>query len=592
MVSPTINCRSRSIRPGWPILVLILLAAIGLSPSTARAQLIDITSGPLVDATGFGFGVAWADYNNDGNMDLLIANGAGGTKLFKNLGGFNNWLEVTSMDLAGVGADIGASWADYNNDGNMDLYLANANLANRLFRNDESDVFTSVSGGDAADAGPAQSVAWADYDLDGDVDAFVTYWNEADKLFRNDGGGIFVEATPPVLADTGKSSSASWADYDNDGDLDLAVGGRITAHLYRNDGGGNFFDVPSFEINKPGVNSMLWGDYDNDGDLDLYLVRSLSSNRLLRNDSVDTTTTFVDIFNSQIRYACNGHGGAWLDYNNDGFLDLFISNAGHDNADTEPNVLIRSNGFGSFTNVSGGDVIAETNSRGCAVADYDNNGYPDVFVANWNGPNQLLRNGLAGQGKGWLKVNLVGQVSSNWFGIGARVRIVAGGLVQIREIQAGSSLYSSDAPQALFGLGDNLVVDSLKVIWPSGIVSDSVSVGINQVVTIYESGTPTGIGDPTGPVAFRLYSNAPNPFRARTSIRYDLPEATFVDLRVVDASGRLVRTIESTAFKNAGPHEATWDGVADDGREAAKGVYFYTLKAKDLRQTRRMVLLR
>jgi hypothetical protein len=570
---------------------IILSTFLLLAPPAAEAQFVDVADSVLAD-TGTGFGVAWGDYDKDGDHDLFLTNGSGSNKLFRNHGVLGFADSTTSLVACPEGGDMGVVWIDYDDDSHLDLYRTNAVRANCLLRN-LGGVFTPVAAGDAADPGQAQSSAWADYDLDGDLDAFVTFWNQPNKLFRNDGGGVFVDATPPVLADTGKGTGAAWADFDRDGDSDLYAGIRLGGRLYRNEGGGSFTDVTTPALDKVGVTGVTWGDYDNDGDLDLYLCRDLVSNYLLRNDSTPDTVVFTFIYATALNNGGNGQGCSFLDYDNDMDMDLFVANAGVDNSTGDSNALIRNDRFDFFTDVSAGPVAAVTNSRGIALADYDGDGFVDVYVANWLEPNQLLQNTMASNGNHWLQVDLIGNGDSNFYGVGARVRVMAGGRQQVQEISAGSGLYSMNALTASFGLGTNTTAD-VRVWWPSGVVSDSTGITADQRITIYETGTPIGVGapDPGLPPVARLYANSPNPFRSVTAIRYDLVEPARVDLRILDPAGRLVKTLERSLHKPAGGYEVRWDGRDDGGRILAKGVYFYSLQARGLRQTRRLVLLR
>jgi hypothetical protein len=556
--------------------------------TTAHGQFVDVADSVLAD-TEAGFGVAWGDYDNDGDHDLFLANATGQNHLFRNQG-VSGFMDVTPAALMGSGGDVGVTWADCDDDGKLDLFLVNAVGGNRLMRN-TGPGFVPAADSPGGSPGPAQSAAWADYDNDGDLDVFVTYWDAADKLYRND-GGTFTDVTTAALGDSSRSTGLAWADFDRDGDQDLYVGGWFGSRLYRNEGGGTFANVTTISLNKVGVAGVDWGDYDNDGDLDLYLCRNLVSNNLLRNDTVGSTVAFTDIFATAIKNSDPGQGTVFLDYDNDADLDLFVANAGWNNSTGSPNALIRNDTSDFFGSEYPAPVTLVTNSRGAAGADYNGDGYVDIYVANWREPNQLLLNTMASNGNSWLQVRLEGS-TSNRFGVGARVFLRRGQRRYTREIRAGSSVYSMNSLTADFGLGPGITnVDTVRVFWPSGMVTDSVNVAANQQIIIYESGQPIGIDDPGSPPVARLLANSPNPFRSATTIRYDVDVPTVVDLRILDVSGRLVRTLESGAFKAAGGHEVSWNGRGDDGRPLAGGIYFYTLQGNGLRDSRRMILIR
>ena len=565
-------------------LLLWCLLLTGL-PRGAAAQFADVTSGPLV-TTGTTFGVAWADFDKDGDFDIFMAKGSGPSKLVRN-DGAGQWSDITTATVGGSGGDMSPAFVDYDDDGDLDIYVANSNWASRMLRNDGGN-FVSVSAGDATGTSFSQSAAWADYDRDGDLDLFVTCWNQPDHLYRNDGNGILHDVTPAVLADPQNNTGAAWGDFDNDRDPDLYVGGRVSGKLYRNDAG-TFVDVTSLSLAKAGVNGVAWGDEDNDGDLDLYLARDLNSSRLLRNDSTPGVVNFTDMYITEVRDPGAGQGTTWLDYDSDGDLDIFLAKAGSDNMSGAPNALFRNNGGDSFTDVSAGAVVTVANSRGVAWGDYNGNGTPDLYIGNWGSSNQLLS--TTGSGAHWTEVRLIG-TQSNSQGIGARVRIVAGAHKIIRDISAGSGIYSQDAPTALAGLYIEADVDSIQVFWPSGLVTDTTNVPINQIITMRETQSQTGVGDDPLPVIARLLAASPNPFRAGTSIAYELSQRSPVRLFVMDAQGRLLRVLESAQDKEPGRYSERWDGRTEAGAQVAPGVYFYSLSANGLRQSYPIVLVR
>jgi ASPIC and UnbV/FG-GAP-like repeat/FlgD Ig-like domain len=557
------------------------------SPLPGAAQLVDKTSGLLV-TTGNSFGVAWGDFDKDGDFDLLMAKSSQSSKLLRN-DGLDLFSDVTSSEIGGEGGDVSPSIIDYDDDGDLDIYVANSISASRMLRNDNG-TFVPVTAGDVTGTTNAQSAAWSDYDKDGDLDLFVTCWAQPDHLYRNDGNGILHDATPVVLADPGNNTGAAWGDFDNDHDPDLYVGGRVSGHLYRNDAG-TFVDVTDVTLAKAGVNGVAWGDEDGDGDLDLYLARDLNSSRLLRNDSTPGVVNFTDMYIVAVRDPGRGQGTAWVDYDSDGDLDIFLAKAGVDNASGSPNALFRNNGGDSFSIVSAGPVLDVANSRGVACGDYDGNGAPDLYVANWGSSNQLLA--AAGAGHHWIEVHLIG-TESNSQGIGARVRIVSGGGTHhiVREISGGSGIYSQNAPVVLAGLYVDTVVDSIQVTWPSGIVTDTTNLAIQQIITMQETQIQTGIGDGPHPGVARLLAASPNPFRAGTTIAYELSRTSPVRLLVLDPQGRLMRVLESTQSKEPGRYSERWDGRNEAGREVAPGVYFYSLTTSRFRQSFPIILVR
>jgi hypothetical protein len=374
-----------------------------------------------------------------------------------------------------------------------------------------------------------------------------------------------------------------WADYDNDGDLDLYVANYDAANvMLENQGGDVFVDAttPVLKITAASV-GVAWGDYDNDGDLDLYVTNE-GPNVLLRNDG----GVFTDVTASPLNDGGNGRSAAWGDYNLDGNLDLYVVNY------DSPNTLLRNEGAGVFVIPECAvDPIAD-DGKGFSMGwgDYDKDGDLDMYVVN-DGRNGLYRNDIYFD-RHWLEVCLVGE-SSNACGQGARVRIVSGDASQMREI-AGASGYLSQGPlTAFFGLDAATTVDTLEVTWPVGGVTQVLTgVVCDQTVTIFESDLAgTAHGD-LKPKALRLYPCRPNPFSSMTSMRYDLPEASHVDLEIYDVSGRMVRRFIDHHPTEPGRHTATWNGRNEKGQHVGPGIYFCRLEAGSGTQIQRIVLLR
>ncbi|MCK4546180.1 MAG: VCBS repeat-containing protein [Candidatus Eisenbacteria sp.] len=552
-----------------------LLAAF----NAMSTQWTDRTHGPFAN-TSNGEGVAWGDYDGDGDQDVYITNQNGTNVLCRNDAG--TFVDATSTPVGGAVNSWGAAWGDYENDGDVDLYVANHGVSNHMFRNDGWG-FSDATYGPLGDTGSGRCVAWADYDLDGDIDLFLARLSQSDKLLRNDGGGSFTDVTSTPLGDAGYAHGIAWGDYDNDGDPDLFVSNGGASKLYRNDGGGSFTDVtPALLVGTNRETGPAWGDYDNDGDLDLFVANdNYNGNRLFRNEGGGTFSdqTSAVLMGSSTNYK----NPAWGDYDNDGDLDLFVSNG------SGFNKLFRNDGAGSFYDATTGPLGAVYGGMGAAWADYDGDGDLDLCVANLGAANKLFRNDV-GIANHWLHINLVG-IQSNKSGIGARVRAVSGNLSQIREVSGGSGWCSQNSLTVEFGVGHRTKVDTVEIFWPGGTrggVQRLFDVAVDQVLTVEEEAFAAveDVAYDNRPAVFRLDRNFPNPFNPSTTIHYSLPEAGPVRVEIFDVAGRRIAVLVDEV-QTSGEKYLPWNAEG-----FASGIYLLRVQAGSDVGTRKMILLK
>jgi hypothetical protein len=397
-------------------------------------------------------------------------------------------------------------------------------------------------------------------------------------MFRND-GGAFVDATTGPLGDTGWGLSAAWGDYDNDGDPDLYITNDGPNRLLRNGGGGVFTRVTGLVIQDGGAGQgVAWGDYDNDGDLDLYVANWATGNRLIRNDGNDT---FTAITSGPLGGTDNSTGVAWGDCDNDGDLDLYLANYG------QPNKLLRYDGDTTFTELTDGPLGDAGNGTGVAWADHDLDGDLDLYLVNDGQPNVLMRNDLE-SGAHWLHLDLVG-VASNRSAIGARARVVAGGVGRIREVSGGSGYFSQNSLTLEFGLGPAPIADSVIVRWPSGTVQTLASVAADQRITLTEPGV-VGVERVAAIPEPALAAPHPNPSRGDVMLRFALDRSQPVRLSIHDVQGREVATLVDAA-RDAGWHAVRWTGRDAHRITVSPGIYLARLRTPALVRTRKIVVV-
>jgi len=490
-------------------------------------------------------GLALLDYDGDGDEDIYFLNGAPlkGSEakvaptnaLYRNDGGWK-FTDVTRQVGAGdTGYGLGVCAGDYDNDGDLDLYLNNYG-PNVLYRNNGDGTFTDVTQEAGVDAGHevGAGACFLDMDGDGDLDLYVsnyvdfTYeahdvsliWGHPtyvgprfyppvpDVLYRNNGDGTFTDVTAAsgVAGYNSAGMGTICADYDSDGDTDIIVGSDLRGNLvYENDGKGRFREVgliAGLAYDAQGVPQGTMGiecaDYDNDGRLDFHMTSYQRQLATLYNNAGDGL--FEDVTRRTNAgagsYAHVTWGNGVIDFDNDGDRDIFIA-CGHliDNVDTfdgttsyrARNLVLMNNGRGRFEDVSDqcGDGLApKLSSRGAAFGDLDNDGDVDVVVLNSRQRPTILRNDSP-QANHWLQVRLRG-TKTNRDGIGARVTVVAGDLTQIDEVHSGRGYQSDYGKRLCFGLGTRERVDRIEVRWIGGGLDVVRDVRADRLVTITE----------------------------------------------------------------------------------------------------------
>jgi len=462
----------------------------------------DITKSAGLTRRGWGMGVAVADFDNDGWLDIYVT-GYGGNVLYRNLGNCKFEDVTEKAGVRGGGFSTGAAWADYDRDGHVDLFVA------RYVHVDLNNLPEFGKGkfcrykGVLVQCGP-----WG---LPG----------ETDLLYHNRGDGTFEEVS--VRAGVHDSESrfglgVVWGDYDNDGWPDLLVANDAGAnYLYHNNHNGTFTDVAllagvalSGEGLEQGNMGVDFGDYNHDGWLDIidttFADQPKTLYRNLGHEGFEDVSRTAQIAQASIPDVAWGTG--FVDFDNDGWPDILIAN-GHvyPQVDSikegvryrEPLFLHLNKHDGTFENASVPAGLADlplASRRGVAFGDIWNDGAIDVLILNVGEPPTLLRNHLA-NGNHWVGFNLQG-TKSNRAAIGARLTVRAGKLVQFNEVRGGASYLSQNDLRLHFGLGTNNKIDSVEISWPSGFVERLGSLEVDQIYTIEEGkGIRAGKNPPT-----------------------------------------------------------------------------------------------
>ena len=466
----------------------------------------------ITNISGLGWGsrsrVAWGDFNNDGFDDLLFD----GWSLWRNSGDGT----FTSMDaivaLYRDGAR-GGVWGDYDNDGYLDIYQMHGHEGDdRLFHNEKDGTFKDVTAkaGQISDKNlPSEGAAWGDYDRDGYLDLYVANYEwppdnangTQDILYHNNHDGTFTNITAQAGIGTEAMCGRGvvWGDYDDDGWPDIYVSNyRLNPNfLWHNNGNGTFTDVaPALNLAGDGGLGYYghtigsdWGDIENDGDLDLFVANlahprfiafSDISKLYVNSGAPDYTFQDIPVQARGIAYEETHSNPIFGDYDNDGFLDLYITSV----YDGRYSFLYRNDGNGRFTDVTTPSKSVVDNGWGAAWADLNNDGFLDLVVGSGNGTKfRLFENG--GNGNHWFKAELRG-TSSNSFGVGARVELEFNGSKMIREVGAGTGTTSENHIGAHFGLGTWAGKVNVTIRWPSGVLQNVTDLSVDQDRTFVE----------------------------------------------------------------------------------------------------------
>ena len=516
-------------------------------------------SGRKYEVETMGPGCGLFDYDGDGDLDIYLINGAPlpgyqttvipTNRLYRNDGEWR-FTDVTAVSATGdPGYGLGCAVGDYNNDGDLDLYVTNFG-PNVLYRNDGNGTFADVTTrAGVGDARWGSTAMFLDYDRDGDLDLYLVnyidctlksdrdcripgtatlgychpdiYPGVPDVLYRNEGDGTFTDVTREsgIYRPGARGLGVVGTDYDNDGDLDIYVANdSMENYLFANLGDGTFEEIAllsGVSFNEMGHAEAGMGvdiaDVDGNDYSDILIGHlSTETNTLYLNNGDETFTDATKTAGLAATLNDLTFGLVFLDADNDGDVDAFAAN-GHvlDNieliSDVSPykqrNKLFENTGSGKFLDASvrfGPGLSILKSSRGTAAGDIDNDGDVDLLVVNVADRPDLLRN-EGGNRNNWLIVRLVGEGSvpelkknskfSNRDGIGTRVTVISGDLRQVKEVHSAASYQSANDLRLHFGLGKRERIDLVEVRWPSGRVDRIEETSSNKILVIKEGET-------------------------------------------------------------------------------------------------------
>lgn len=484
-------------------------------PQATSPVFTDVATAAGLAATGTPFGnPSWGDFDGDGYLDLWVDNHYNSRPYFYQSNANGTFTEIFATTGIQGGDTHGNGLCDYNNDGALDLHITVGARGGTLLgeksdhtnKNLGSFAFVDVTEDAGTDDtwGQGRSVAWGDYDRDGYADLLLGNLKTDLVLYRNNGDGTFTNVAIAAGLGSLRYNEACFADYDNDGYPDIFLSdveehGANTDRLFRNNGDGTFLDVTLAAGIQPLIQgrSLSWGDYNNDGYLDLFISRGTDvalKQTLYQNNGNGTFTDVTDV--AGLGALSNNRAAGWGDFDNDGYLDLYVVNSGTDSAGKGPNYLYRNTRNGAFRDVAArvgvqALRVTTTRGRGASWGDYDNDGFLDLFTNNGedntaynSGPLYLFHNER--NSNHWLEIRLVGTVS-NRDGLGATVKITVGGRIQYRENNGSMGHYLSQQSVPLhFGLGKSTIVTSVVITWPSGITQTLLNVAADQKLVVTE----------------------------------------------------------------------------------------------------------
>ena len=538
--------------------------------------------------TGYlGGGVSFCDYDGDGWDDLTLASETGQkVRVYKNNNGSFALIDLGFNEIHETKQVI---WVDYDNDGDKDFFATSNTHQNVLYRNDGGNSFvniTAISGLFTLNY-YTFGASWGDYDNDGYLDVFISNLdninqNQRNYLYKNNGDGTFADVTASVGLDFDNNLTfcAAFFDYDNDGDQDIYLANDRNFNpnkLYRNNGDETFTDVSQISNTDVLMSAMSTtiDDYNNDGWLDIYITNTASiipgttaGNALLNNNGDGTFTNIAE--SAGVLFNSFGWGAVFLDADLDTYNDLYVSGMS-DGSILLPSAFYENDGDDTFTiPINAGFASDTAESYANAIGDFNNDAKPDIVVINET-ENIFLWENQTTTINNWLKIKLEGTVS-NRDGIGSWIEVYANNKLQYNYTLCGEGYISQNSNTEFFGIGTATNIDYVKVTWLSGAVDILNNVTPNQTLTIIENST---LGIEESEVNnFIVY---PNPSNGIVHIKSIYNKDFSLD--IIDAIGR---KMSSNNYINS------LNNINIE--KLPKGVYFFRFTIEDVELTKKVVI--
>ena len=510
------------------------------------------------------YGIAFGDFNQDGREDLYVTSRLNTNRLYENQGNDLFIENASNLNLAFTPSTRTAVWFDLNNDYLLDLVLGNDNTLDELYLQSPNGFFENITlDAGVFNKGNTFSINIADVNQDNFLDIYCSNFLGENNLFINNQDNTFTDLIYQFGAkDDGKSMGSIFFDYDKDGDADLYLvhDNRQPNILYENQGGKGFVDVsvPS-GTNYAGLGMGVdVGDINNDGWLDIYITNLYENTLLLNNQD----GTFKDISASaQVQDYGMGWGTTFLDVDNDGWVDIYACNDSY--FSDYPNILYRNNKDLTFTPIAIEEpVSSKQGSYACVCGDINLDGKVDIAVGNagQNDYTQIFLNEVKSNNN-WIGFKLNG-TTSNTTAIGSKIRLVDNlGVVHYDEITGGNGFAGQSSLMLHFGLGLATEIDSVTIIWANAEKQSLTDLKINQYYQVLEGSRPELLSTPDQTTALgsivqqSSISIFPNPVQRELNFSLELAKNADVGIKIWDVKGRL---IHQTALTNKDPGAHHW----------------------------------